>query len=224
MSRASATAFIIEKLRDAAGDYSADFYQKYLSGKDDKEFSEYIDRLESGEESLVIEEELFGSSNISFEKNLEIARSMGKDFYHYLIHTAQKKGVPGFKSAVKCLVLDIPVKRPSQMSEKKITAPTNYSIVNEITGQVTGKSKGASITTPEIGLLSSMGVDLTLEEAMKARGGDSGMQDALFSYLEKTGRVSLEEVRGFSTGVKSIKTAANIFRGMHINPVNMEQN
>lgn len=221
MNKKEVIKLIIDNLRDIAGDYSADQYEKYLNTYDDEGFDKYMDRLDSGEEQFVIEAPVFDGPDISFENNLKIARSLGYDFYDELIYESDRPGVPDYKSAVKCLVLWLPIKRPVQMAYKKISAPTNYSVVNELTGQVTGRSKGASITTPEIMLLGAMPLDDTMEELLKGRGGDKGMQDAMYANLVKTGNVTLEGTRPFATGVKSIATFGACLKSMHIATTNL---
>lgn len=221
MNQQQATKTIVDAIRKISGDYSADQYQTYLAAFTPDEFDAYVKRLETREELLVLEEPVFGKSKISFENNLKVAREFGRDFWDYLIYESDRPGVPNYRSAVKCLVLDLPIKRPVQMAYKKISAPTNYTVVNELTGQVSGHSKGASITTPEIALLDSMPLTQTLEELLKGRGGDKGYQEALYANLVKTGTVSLANTRGFSTGVQSINTLYACLKSMHIEPLNM---
>ena len=212
---------IVERIKAVAGEYSAKKYKQYLDGMNQEQFDAYIDRLEAKEEYPVIEEEQFGSSNISFENNLAVARSMGRDFYYKISYGSVRPGVPAYEAAVPCLVLHMPVKRPVQMAYKKLTVPTNYSTVNELTGQVTGRSKGSSITAPEIMLLDSMKLGETMEDVFTARGGDKGFQDAMYAALTQTGSATLESTRGFATGVKSIQTFDSMLKGMHIKTKNL---
>lgn len=221
MNKKQVSDQIVSRLRSVAGDWSANKYKEYLYSLSDKQFDDYIDRLDKHQEFPVIEESMLEESKISFENNLAVAREMEKDFYFKISYGSIREGVPGYESAVPTLVLHLPVKRPVQMAYKKLSIPTDYSTVNELTGQTTGKSKGASITAPEVMLLDSMELEKTMEETFTGRGGDKGYQDAMYASLIATGSVSLESVRGFSTGVKSIQTFASLLKGMHINPENL---
>ena len=72
-----------------------------------------------------------------------------------------------------------------------------------LTGQVTGESKGATVSGPENQMLAGMGANNTAIEMMKSRGGDRRSEQALMAILSKTGRASQSVVSQFSSGVQS---------------------
>ena len=117
-----------------------------------------------------------------------------------------------FETPIEYYVVDLNVRIPSQTVDKGI-AVSDSKGVNAMTGQVNSASK---MTSPETGLLYGLGLDKVLEEILKVRGGDEGLQKALSIMLSKTGNVSMDTISKFSSGVTSTESLDALFKSIHI--------
>ena len=87
-----------------------------------------------------------------------------------------------------------------------LSIPKTQRVINALTGQPTGDSKGAGISHPELRVCAAMGLDSTMIELMKYRGGDNRGKAALTASLIRTGRASQSVLENFASGVESTST------------------
>ena len=125
-------------------------------------------------------------------------------------------GMPDYTPPNRYLILKLPNRRQAQSILKKLSVPTNDRVLNQATGQVTGDSKGSSLSLPEIRVLLGIGATRSLEELIRVRGGDKGSYAAYNASVAQIGSVSLERISPYATGVESAKYVNVLFMGMHI--------
>ncbi|MOA25835.1 hypothetical protein D3C78_1465840 [compost metagenome] len=106
------------------------------------------------------------------------------------------------------------VRRQAQTLTKKSSIPENARHVDELSGQVTGKSKGSKISFPEVQSQLAQGLEQTLIEEIKVRGGDRTSQLEYDRQLIENGEVSVEEVTSHGSLTSSTSTMAILYRGM----------
>ncbi|QVD49397.1 hypothetical protein LUCX_327 [Xanthomonas phage vB_XciM_LucasX] len=181
----------------------------------DAQFETYMAKLESGEEILSIAVPNLGTDRLELERLLDLGPKLGHSFFEQLWLTDAKTGTT-YLTPEKYLVIDLPLRRQQQLLTEKISIPDNNRHVDEMTGQVTGDSKGASLSLPEIQLLRSQGLDRPILEAIKVRGGDHRAFRAIDRQIIETGGASLDSVLGAGTRVKSTESLATLFKGMHL--------
>jgi hypothetical protein len=114
------------------------------------------------------------------------------------------------------MVLMLPIRRPSQLLTKKISVPEDHKVVNAMTGQATGSSKGARMSKPELEIMAAMGAEKTMVEFYKYRGGDLKGRAAFNAMLSSQGSVSLNSLEPFASGVESTKTLKTFFNCAHL--------
>ena len=188
-------------------------YEQKFKSMTDVEFEVMIDRLENGKEHLAIVAPNCSPVKLDVERNFEVAEQLGHNFFQH-VWMPERDGVPAYLTPIPYLVIDLPLRRQAQLLEKKISIPADNNAVDDFTGQVTGASKGSKISYPEVQVVSAMGLDKSLEELMKARGGDEGAFNAMNSMIQRTGAVSLAAIERFSTGVKSKQALNTLLAGM----------
>ena len=149
------------------------------------------------------------------QNNMKIAKELGFEFYQRLQITGSKT-MPDYITPNKYLVVKLPVKRASQLLSKKISIPKDNKSRDLLTGQVTGDSRAAKLTNPEVQILLGLGLESSIKELMKFRGGDLGAGTALNNDLMRYGRGSQANSANMSTGVVSTKTLKQFFQAMHI--------
>lgn len=201
--------------RFGAGPGNREAYEEYLNRMNNKEFDAFIDRLENEEEILALWCPNLTEHKLSLERNEEIAKELGHDFFQYLRLTDQDTGQVTI-TPIKHMVTDQMLRRQAQMLYKKKNIPDHNKSVDERSGQATSDSKGASVSYPELMVNAAKGgLDSLLVEMIKARGGDVEMFNAMNRSIYDTGGVSLEALKSRGpTTVKANDTLEVFFKSM----------
>jgi hypothetical protein len=224
-SRQEVTAFIAGAIAEIIpGDtYNSDLTKKRLDEMSDDEFDEYIRALAkpTTEEGIATQEILpFYSPNlkdprVTMPNLLKVADLIGFEFFEQLWLTDPQTGRV-FLTPQKYLVIDMTVRRQAQMLTKKSSIPENSRHVDEMSGQVTGKSKGSKISFPELQAQLAQGLEHTLIEEIKVRGGDRAAQVEFDRQLIEHGEASIVDVTEGTGVTTSTSTVGKLLRGMMI--------
>jgi hypothetical protein len=215
-ARSKAESFILKYIdKIAPGGENKNIYEKFFSSMSDKEFENFIEDLESGKRFLTITAPNFSKVKLNVENNLKIAEELDHEFFQRLWIEGDED-TPTYLSPIKYLVVDLPVRRASQLLTKKISVPDHNKVIDAMTGQPTGESKGAKISYPELQVAAAMGLDNCMVELMKYRGGDSKGGAALNGMISKYGTASLGTLSQYSSGVESTKTLKTFLTCLHL--------
>lgn len=190
-------------------------YQDLFKSMSNKDFDDFMNDLKEKRTVLQVFSPPGSKNHISLENNMKIAEELGKSFFQHLIYE-ETDDTPAYISRVPYLVIKLPIYRVSQLLKKKISFCEDSKTIDNRTGQVTGKSRSASLTNPEISMLSAYGFNDLLTEMIKFRGGDQGGRQAMSKIMYSKGSVSLKDVEPYSTGVKSNQVLEQIYLGMGI--------
>ncbi len=215
-NRAKAEAFIIRYIkRLSPNSQNAALYQNFFKSMTDAAFDEFMLKLNEGKIYLSLIEPNNSQSGLSVENNLKIAEELGHNFFERLWIDG-KNGEPAYLTPIPYLVVDLPVRRASQLLTKKIKVPEHNKTVDILTGQPTGDSKGAKISYPELQVCAAMGLEESMVELMKYRGGDVRGNKAYNAMLSKTGKANLTTLSNYASGVESVKTLRTFMNAMHL--------
>lgn len=215
-NRKAAQDFILDMIEKICpGGENLSIYQDLFSKMSDKDFDDFMVKLESGESVLAIISPNFGKSKLSVERNLAVAKELGHNFFER-IWIEGKDDTPTYLTPIPYMVVDFPLRRQAQLLIKKIRIPENNKSVDDLTGQPTGKSKGSKITYPEIQILAAMGLDNSLVELLKYRGGDVKGFNAMNRMIARSGGVSMKSLAPFAGGVESTRTLKSYLVSMHL--------
>ncbi len=205
-NRQAATAYILEKLEQLLpGNSDTARYKTYLEGLSHPAFDQYMQDLASGKKYLTLTAPNFGKTNLNLERNYALADKLGVNFHHRLWMEGDDD-TPTYLTPIPYLVVKLPFRLASQRLDKKKSIPKTQRVVNPLTGQPTGDSKGAAISYPELRVCAAMGLEKTMVELMKYRGGDARGNAALNASLMRTGRATQETLKHFAGGVESTAT------------------
>jgi hypothetical protein len=215
-NRAATEQFILKWLHELApGSDSWTFYKDRFATMDDNAFKAFMERLENETEFLVLVAPNFSNSGLSVKRNLEIAKKLGHNFFQRLWMGAQGER-RAYLTPIKYLVVDLPLRRASQLLIKKIRTPHHNKTVDMLTGQPTGDSKGAKISYPELQNLAAMGLDNSVIEMMKYRGGDLKGFNAMNAMIARYGTANLDTLSNFASGVESTRSLKTFLTSMHL--------
>ncbi len=190
-------------------------YEEQLGKLTDAEFDAYMEKLESGEETLFLVAPNLAKNRLSVERNLEIAKELNHNFFERLWLTDPHTGTT-YLTPIPYLVVDLPLRRQAQLLNKKISIPDNNDHIDEMTGQPTGPSKGSKLSFPELQTLYAQGLDRTIEELIKFRGGDTEAFRQMNAEMINKGSVSLDALADKGTRVKSTETLSVLLKSMHL--------
>lgn len=192
-------------------------YKNRLDAMTDDEFEHFIVGLEGEDEILA----LFVPNNdqgtsLDIERNYAIADELQYPLFQHLYLTDPDTGQVS-KTPVKHLVVDLPQRRQAQMLYKKMSIPENNHVVDERSGQATGPSKGARMSYPELQITAGKGLDKSILELIKFRGGDVRAYTAMTRQIHESGEASTDSIREFQPSkVKATTTLATYLKAMHL--------
>jgi len=197
------------------GEHNQKCYQALFDSMDDDQFDDWIQKLKRGEIRLCIIAPNQSESRLTVENNLRVAEMIGHNFFQK-IWMDGKQGTSRYLSNVPYLIVDLTIRRQAQLLVKKISIPENNRSVDNLTGQPTGDSKGSKISYPELQILRSHGLDYSITELIKYRGGDMQGFQAMNDSIAKTGKVSLDSISKLGTQVQSTITLSTLLTSMHL--------
>lgn len=217
-NRKAATAVILEYIEKLIpGSQNTQIYRDLFAAMDDKQFDDFMKKIESGENRLAVITPNLAKEKITIERNLALARELGHEFFERIWLDGGNE-VPPYLSYDKYLIVDLPLRRQAQLLVKKISIPQDNKSIDDLTGQPTagGKSRGSKLSYPEIQIMAALELDQNIIEMIKYRGGDVKGFDAMNNSIAKTGGVSLKSIEALGTKVKSTQTLSTYFTAMHL--------
>lgn len=204
--RQAAQDFILKWINKIApGGQNGKIYTEMFASMDDERFDKLMGELETGESRLPIIAPNFGDAGISTKRNLGLAKELGHNFFQRIWIEGDGE-TPTYLTPIPYLVVDLPLRRQAQLLVKKISIPEDNKVVDDTTGQPTGRSQGSKISYPETQVMAAMGLDKSITEFLKYRGGDIKGFHAMNDSISKTGGVSMKAIAHLAGGVESTAT------------------
>jgi hypothetical protein len=210
-TRKKIEAFILDYVHqvDPSGENKRLYQEKIFPRLDDKALEAFIAR------PIPIYAPNGGKVRIDHMRNVEIMRKLGYEPEQKCWLTDPRTGVTSL-TRKKHIVLPLPVRRQTQMIDKKISIADHNRTIDKTTGQATGASKGSSFSFPQIYVMATKGYKETIRELIKIRGGDNKARQAVDRQLRQFGSASQSFEGADKTRTKSVVTTGIIFRCMHI--------
>jgi len=190
-------------------------YTDYFKRMSDKDFEAFMLRLKNKEEWISLTVPNVGKNTLSIERNYQLADKWKLNF-HQKLWMPEDGDVPRYLTPHPYLVVMLPVRVASQRIAKKQSIPKHQRVLNTLTGQPTGDSKGAGFSAPELRLCVAMGLEKTAVELEKYRGGDLRGYAAMIASLGRYGQASQETLKHFASGVVSTTTVKSYFTSAHL--------
>lgn len=215
--RAEVEKFILSFIsRLVTGEDNVNLYKHLFKSMNDAQFHKFMEDLRDENKFLsIIIPNGDNRIKVNVSNNMKLAKELGFEFFQRL-YVRNNPELPDHLTPNKYMLLKLPVRRASQTVSKKISIPTDNKSIDNLTGQVTGKSKGAMLTNPELQILLGLGLKDSIKELMKMRGGDIGEANAMNNMIFSQGQVSQRAAEDYSTEVKSKKTLKSYLNGMGI--------
>lgn len=205
-NRKAAEQFILKYIeRILPGSPNTKFYKDFFSKMNDKDFDNWINKIGSGDDSLILVVPNMSDHRIDVARNIEIGKELGHSFFKRIWITPRDGG-PKYLTPKAHLVYKLPIRRQAQLLTKKISIPKDNNTVDLTTNQPTGDSKGAKISYVELQILSALGLEASIVELIKYRGGDDQAFHAMNTLISRNGSVSMQELKPFEGTVTATET------------------
>lgn len=217
-NRKAAVAELLAGLEEILpGSENTALWKAKLESMSDAQFEDFIKGLDQKTTQISVIVPNFSqnkNNQIDVDRMLDLGLKWGHDFFQRL----WMMGPDGsyYLTPIKYLVYDLPLRRQAQHLIKKISIPEDNKSVDDLSGQPTGKSKGSKLSYPELQVMAALGLDHSIIEMIKYRGGDTKGFNAMNTTIAKTGTVSLAEIEPYAGGVESTKTLGTILTSMHL--------
>lgn len=203
-NRQAATEYLLTHLdMILPGSDNMKIMKESLEGLDDEQFSQLMNDYETSKDRPPIYVPNLSEHKLSVKRNLEIGRLLGHDFFERLWIGSDDPDTPTYMTPIKYMVVELPCRRQSQLLIEGVSTAEHNRSVDQLTGQVTGDSAAAKVSFPELQILRAMGMDETVQELIKFRGGDLKGLDAMNTAIQRDGEVSLRAIEPFASGVES---------------------
>ena len=191
-------------------------YEDLFKKMNDDEFHNFMLKLKNKKLKLsVIVPNGSKTINMDIKRNIKIGKELGVEFFQHLI-IGEHDDIKTYKTPNKFLIVNLPFRRAIQTLTKGVSVTKDDKHIDYLTGQVGDESRSSRVTFPEVQLLIGMGLEKSLKEMMKYRGGDTGARVAMNKLLQKQGIVTQEQLEEYSTGVVSTRTIKSYLHAMHL--------
>lgn len=222
-NRKAAEAYILDWIgKLMPGSENVQLYKDLFAAMSDKQFDEFMGRLERKEVRLSAIAPNGADHGLSVERNLKLAKELGHNFFERLWLTDPVTGKT-YLSPISYLIIDLPLRRQAQLLAKKISIPEHNKSVDDYTGQPTGASQGSKLSYPELQILAAAGLDQSIVEMIKFRGGDTKAFDAMNTMISQTGGASMEGIEALGTLPRSTETLSTWLTCAHLKNTLLEK-
>lgn len=180
------------QIMDPSGD-NTKRWQDIFSKMSDAEFGKFIEKLRNKEVQLNIV--MPNMKKVPKIPDLvKAAEKVGLTLAHRLWLPDKTRPGKRYLTNEKYLVLELPIRRAQQEWDKKLQVPSRDTHVDALTGQVIMDDRACHLSTPEIQALATRGLDATLSELVKVRGGDVMAYGDFKRQLEESGEANISSL------------------------------
>lgn len=190
------------------------FYQNAFDKMSEEQIEEFAKRMIRGEETVVVYRENGKKSPISRSDKFKLAKSWGLNIFERV--WVDDRVNPVYLSKPRP-ILYCPTRRQAQILDDKKSLPVTSNVIDELTGQAAGDSKGSSLSNPELQVMMGFNLDMCVVELMKLRGGDITAFRAMNKSIDQTGGASIEALMKLGSDAESTATLRSYLLGMHLN-------
>lgn len=191
-NRAKAQAEIIAFMKLwRGGQHMVPHYEKLFKRLSDAEFDRMMEDFGSGQDFLRSVIPNSDKMLLTVEDNIKAADAIGHDFFERIWLVDEQTGHE-YLTNHEFMTTAIPLKNQIQLLFKKISVAKDNKSIDMLSGQVTADSKGGGISKPEAQVLHALGLEESLKETFKGRGGDRLTTNAFNRMIHETGEADLD--------------------------------
>lgn len=187
-------------------------YKNFFDNMSDKDFDEYMNNIKNKKDVLT-----FYSANVTDKvdiHNLTKAADMVGYKIFERIRMWDRPTQTYYLTPCKYMVVQLPIRRVSQFLDHKLSVAESDKRIDMLSGQVTKPDQAASISQVEVQALYARGLENTITELIKYRGGDVVAFAEYKRELEEQGSTTIGRETGSVT--RSGVALDQLFAGCHL--------
>lgn len=220
MSAAAREAFINQFLADTEsilpGSQNTKISKDYLESLNDEQFESLVAAIESGTTIIPLYTPVLSNPKLTVERNLAVAEQWGVEFFQQVRLTDPTVPNVTLLTPKRYPILFLPIRRQAQTIAKKMSVPLDNNSIDDMTGQVTGDSKGSALTFPELQALNAQGLTECITEFMAVRGGNTEAYTRMDQAIVDLGSTTLTDSLADGTRPRATETLSTLLRSAHI--------
>lgn len=197
-------------LLDPSGDNSKRMKQMF-DKMNDVRFARFMDTVKAGDYQLNLVMPNV-TKPVKIQNLIKAAKEVNINLQQRLWMTDRVTGKK-YLTNEAYLILQLPIRRTQQEWDKKISVPSRDRKIDHLTGQVMGDDDAVALSAPEIQSLGARGLEKSILELIKVRGGDTTAYGDFKRQQQETGQVSLGLLSP-NTRVRSADIARVLLTGM----------
>lgn len=190
-------------------------YKERFARMNDTQFDEWMERFATGEDYLRAVIPNSTKDKLTAEDNVKAAKMIGHSFLERCWLTDASTGTR-YLTPHEYLTTALPLKGQIQLLFKKISVAKDSKSIDMMSGQVTGDSKGGGLSKPEAQILYALGLEETLKELLKGRGGDRVTQLAFDKSIHETGSADIDAAMSAGGKTQSRQILSMLLKAQHI--------
>lgn len=216
-NRKKATDFIVKMMLEITpgDDFNSKLKKEQLNALSDKEFKKFMEDVRDGKEYITFYAPNLDKTKVDIDNNIRVGEMLGHNFFDRLWWTDPVTGRRTL-SKHESFIVDIVVRRQSQLQESKESVPLDNKKRDEISGQVTSESKGSKLSYPELQTLLSQDLEHTILELIKFRGGDTEALREMETMIAQTGYADFDTLMNLGSRAKITDVLGAYLNAMHL--------
>lgn len=188
-------------------------YEKWFATLSDSQFHNIMELCRDKKMSLPVYKINGLDPDIDIENVMSVGSKYGIEWYNRLLLTDHITDEE-YLTEAENIVLRLPVRRLKEHLVKKRSTANSNKVIDDLTGQVTGDSKTASMSAPELMVVNNKGHYFGILELIKLRGGDADARSAMLDQLRTHGEYSIQPILDEGTQPKIVTTLNKFYRAM----------
>ena len=204
------------KKMEGGGTVNVEIYKKLFAAMSNAEFDAFVGQVERKEIYIsMIVPNASKDVKLATERNIAVGEELGAKFHQRIVMTDALTGEE-ILTPKEYLIVHLPVRRQNQHLIKKRSIPDSKKVIDTLSGQVTADSKGSAISLPELLALEGRGVEDSVLEMIKVRGGDAEALKAMEQAIREQGAFRLGPIEELGTKPTSTESLRALLLSLHL--------
>lgn len=199
-----------DELAKGVKSYNRQEWERKFSQMSDNDFNKFMLKIKEtrGYNFSFEANSLTSKNKMRINKIHQIAEKYGIPLTEYVIFPHKNKDNLDnpMVSKTPLPIIMVTVKRLQQMLAKKNKTTSDSNVVNPVTGQVTGDSKAARLSSPQTYSLITTGQENSVREYLSVRADDNHAKREMFKEIETTGKAHLSNYDISTVNKSSVQT------------------
>jgi len=207
-------AYVLKLMKIDPSGINYERYKNMFKGMSDTQFKAWIEDIRAKRDQLFVY-----APNLKNSINATVAKKFNEftntNLYERL-YIKDKESGKVFLTPHTYFIIPLSIRRVKQFLMDKMSVPEHDRKTDMLTGQVIRESKGSSVSHIQMQTIADKGLEKSVVELLKVRGGDIHAYSEYKQRLIETGEVALNEMNLGESTTRSVVISNVYLKGMHI--------